>query len=191
MAGRSSPCVLVISLLSVKARGLFPNLRVLARSPFGSKTPRNGFSKTRLSPPLSSEEGASISRCFLRDTCASIETLSQEDPFVEGVVIYPPVGSEADFQQILPSAFRMIAQREGGFGVRLSGATEDLFSIGFSAVCLIDSDSPTSRKSFRRNEIGGCAHIHIKIGVVNIVKSPEQWDHVISPMLRPVCIIHE
>jgi glycosyltransferase A (GT-A) superfamily protein (DUF2064 family) len=37
----------------------------------------------------------------------------------------------------------MIAQREGSFGTRLSGATEDLFSVGFSAVCLIGSDSPT------------------------------------------------
>ena len=37
----------------------------------------------------------------------------------------------------------MIAQRAGGFGTRLLGATEDLFSVGFSAVCLIDSDSPT------------------------------------------------
>jgi uncharacterized protein len=115
------------------------------------KTPRNGFSKTRLSPPLSSEEGASISRCFLRDTCAAIETLSQEDPFVVGVAIYTPVGSEADLQQILPPAFRMIAQREGGFGVRLSGATEDLFSIGFSAVCLIDSDSPTLPLDYLRD----------------------------------------
>ena len=37
----------------------------------------------------------------------------------------------------------MIAQREGGFGTRLLGAAEDLFSVGFSAVCLIGSDSPT------------------------------------------------
>jgi glycosyltransferase A (GT-A) superfamily protein (DUF2064 family) len=37
----------------------------------------------------------------------------------------------------------MIAQREGDFGSRLLGAAEDLFSVGFSTVCLIDSDSPT------------------------------------------------
>lgn len=46
------------------------------------KTPRNGFSKTRLCPPLSSEEAASISRCFLKDTSAAIEALGHEDPFV-------------------------------------------------------------------------------------------------------------
>jgi len=107
------------------------------------KTPRNGFSKTRLSPPLSSEEAASISRCFLKDTSAAIEALSHEDPFVVGVAIYTPVGSEATLGELLPTGFKMIAQREGGFGTRLRGAAEDLFSVGFSAVCLIDSDSPT------------------------------------------------
>jgi len=66
------------------------------------KTPRNGFSKTRLSPPLSSEEAASISRCFLKDTSAAIEALSHEDPFVVGVAVYTPVGSEADLAKLLP-----------------------------------------------------------------------------------------
>ena len=107
------------------------------------KTPRNGFSKTRLSPPLSSEEAASISRCFLKDIGAAIEALSREDPFVVGVAIYTPVGTEAILGELLPSEFKMIAQREGGFGTRLSGAIEDLFSVGFSAICLIGSDSPT------------------------------------------------
>lgn len=108
-----------------------------------TKTPRSGFSKTRLSPPLSSEEAANISRCFLKDTSAAIEALGQEDPFVMGVAVYTPVGSETVLSDLLPPSFKMIAQREGGFGTRLLGATEDLFSVGFSAVCLIGSDSPT------------------------------------------------
>jgi uncharacterized protein len=107
------------------------------------KTPRNGFSKTRLSPPLSIEEAASISRCFLKDTSAAIEALSHENPFVVGVAIYTPVGSEANLGELLPPGFKMIVQREGGFGIRLLGAARDLFSVGVSAVCLIDSDSPT------------------------------------------------
>src|SRR6201993_4352192 len=107
------------------------------------KTPRNGFSKTRLSPPLSLEEAASISRCFLKDTSAAIEALSQEDPFVVGVAIYTPVGSEGDLAELLPSGFKMIVQREADFGTRLLGATQGLFSVGFAAVCLVNSDSPT------------------------------------------------
>ena len=38
---------------------------------------------------------------------------------------------------------RLIAQRNGDFGQRLAGAIEDLFSVGFGSVCLINSDSPT------------------------------------------------
>ena len=107
------------------------------------KAPRTGYSKTRLSPALSPEEAADISRCFLRDTTAAIEALIHQDPFVIGVAIYTPVGSETEFAELLPEGFKMIAQREGDLGARLSGATEDLLAAGFSAVCLLDSDSPT------------------------------------------------
>jgi rSAM/selenodomain-associated transferase 1 len=107
------------------------------------KTPRNGFSKTRLSPPLQAEEAAKISSCFLRDTSAAIEALMRDDPFVVGAAVYTPVGSEAELEGLLPSQFKMLAQRDGDLGSRLSGAAEDLFSLGFSAVCLVDSDSPT------------------------------------------------
>lgn len=107
------------------------------------KTPRNGFSKTRLSPPLQSDEAAEISRCFLRDRSAAIEALMRDDQFVVGVAVYTPVGSESELAELLPAQFKMLAQRHGDLGSRLSGAAEDLFSLGFSAVCLVDSDSPT------------------------------------------------
>ena len=107
------------------------------------KTPRNGFSKTRLCPPLLPEEAADISRCFLKDTSATIEALSQEDPSVVGVAVYTPVGTEDELKQLLPSGFKMIPQREAEFGARLLSAIQDLLSVGFGAVCLIDSDSPT------------------------------------------------
>ena len=51
------------------------------------KAPRAGFSKTRLSPPLSQEEAANISRCFLKDTTAAIDALSQKDPVMVGIAI--------------------------------------------------------------------------------------------------------
>jgi rSAM/selenodomain-associated transferase 1 len=107
------------------------------------KTPRNGFSKTRLSPPLQSEEAAAISRCFLRDTSTTIEGLMRDDQFVVGVAAYTPIGSEPELVEFLPAQFKMLAQRPGDLGSRLSGVTEDLFSLGFSAVCLVGSDSPT------------------------------------------------
>ena len=112
------------------------------------KTPRNGRSKTRLCPPFSPEEAAGISRCFLKDTGATIEALRRQDSLVVGVAVYTPVGTEHELEQLLPSGFKMIAQRETDFGARLLGAVQDLFSVGFGAVCLIDSDSPTLPLSY-------------------------------------------
>ena len=59
------------------------------------------------------------------------------------MVAYTPVGDEAAFEGFLPAGFQLLGQRGDGFGERLLYACEDLFACGFSAVCLIDSDSPT------------------------------------------------
>ena len=112
------------------------------------KTPRTGFSKTRLSPPLTPAEAADISRCFLRDTAEAIAALTRTNPCISGVAVYTPVGSEGELKELLPGKFKLIAQRMEGFGERLFGAVEDLFSVGYGAVCLIDSDSPTLPPSF-------------------------------------------
>ena len=113
------------------------------------KAPRPGASKTRLSPPLTPEEAATISGCFLRDTTANIaHVVRAHAPGgggapAAGVAVYTPVGMEHAFDGLLPEGFTMVAQREEGFGGRLLGAVEDLLDLGYGAVCLIDSDSPT------------------------------------------------
>ncbi|MBA3960927.1 MAG: TIGR04282 family arsenosugar biosynthesis glycosyltransferase [Chthoniobacterales bacterium] len=104
-----------------------------------TKVPRAGRVKTRLCPPLTPEEAAELNVCFLRDTAAAI---TQAGANAQGVGCYTPVGEEEAYRAILPEDFLLLAQREGGFGERLIGAIEDLVAIGFSAVCLIDSDSP-------------------------------------------------
>src|SRR6266699_5703619 len=37
----------------------------------------------------------------------------------------------------------------------------------------------------------GRAHVEVKIAMVNVMKSPEEGDHVIGPVPPPVGIIHE
>ncbi len=110
------------------------------------KAPRPGASKTRLVPPLTHVEAAALSECFLRDTTANIDeatrTLPAEAP-AAGVAVYTPVGMESAFDGLLPEGFCLVAQYEGTFGERLFRAVEDLLKLGYSAVCLIDSDSPT------------------------------------------------
>jgi rSAM/selenodomain-associated transferase 1 len=107
-----------------------------------TKAPRAGRVKTRLTPPLSPEEAASLNICFLRDTAAAIARTARTG-MARGIGVYTPAGSESAYAGILPEEFELVVQRGDAFGERLLFATEDLFRLGFDSVCLIDSDSPT------------------------------------------------
>ena len=108
------------------------------------KAPRAGASKTRLVPPLTHEEAASLSVCFLSDTADNIAAgCAESEGAARGVAVYTPVGAESAFDGLLPPGFALLAQRGEGFGERLSNAAEDLLAAGFDSLCLIDSDSPT------------------------------------------------
>jgi rSAM/selenodomain-associated transferase 1 len=107
-----------------------------------TKAPEPGKVKTRLSPPLTPDEAAELNRCFLKDLSRSIAKASTLSP-ARGVAVYTPVGFEAVYEDILPPGFDLLPQRGDDFGERLLLAAEDLFSVGFTAVCLINSDSPT------------------------------------------------
>ena len=105
-----------------------------------TKAPRAGQVKTRLTPPLTAEEAATLNACFLRDISAAI---GQAGELARGIGCYTPVGAEEAYREILPADFQLIPQRTGAFGHRLAGAIEDLRAVGFDSVCLINSDSPT------------------------------------------------
>lgn len=107
-----------------------------------AKAPRPGRVKTRLSPPLTSEQAAAINVCFLRDTTENIAVVGSSGTSA-GVVSYTPIGEEALFDNLLPRGFALIPQRGDGFGERLMATAEDLLACGYGSVCLIDSDSPT------------------------------------------------
>ncbi|ADW68848.1 TIGR04282 family arsenosugar biosynthesis glycosyltransferase [Granulicella tundricola] len=104
-----------------------------------AKAPKAGRVKTRLSPPLTLEQTAALNICFLKDTTANLATVVGG----AGLISYTPVGDEALFDGLLPETFGLVAQRGDGFGERLLCAAKDVLAIGYGAVCLIDSDSPT------------------------------------------------
>jgi rSAM/selenodomain-associated transferase 1 len=107
-----------------------------------AKAPRAGKVKTRLAPALGMDGSAAINICFLRDTARNIAGVC-DDGRAAGLICYTPVGDEVAFDGLLSEGFALIAQRGDSFGERLLAAAEDILSCGFSAVCLIDSDSPT------------------------------------------------
>src|SRR5207248_6432931 len=107
-----------------------------------AKAPRVGMVKTRLTPLLSDEEAAALSRCFIQDMAANIERLTEANRLI-GVVAYTPPGAAGAFAGLLPKQFHLLTQRGADLGERLGNAALDLFAAGFNAVCLINSDSPT------------------------------------------------
>ena len=107
-----------------------------------AKAPLVGLVKTRLVPPLTDEEAASLSSCFLRDTANHIAGIGARIG-ADGVVVYAPPKAAAAFHDLLPKDFQLLAQRGESLGDRLCNATEDLLRSGYDAVCLVNSDSPT------------------------------------------------
>lgn len=110
------------------------------------KTPKPGFSKTRLSPPLHPEECAEVSSCFIRDLSTTIQSLTS-DGYTKGYAIYTPIGSEAELQRFLPADFTLVPQCEGDFGDRLYNGIIDLLALGHAGAVIVNSDSPTLPRS--------------------------------------------
>jgi uncharacterized protein len=106
------------------------------------KAPVPGTVKTRLCPPLTTEQAAGLSSSFLRDTAANIASVRART-VCQGVATYTPLGSHPAFDTLLAPGFCMLPQRGEGFGERLYNAARDLLTLGYESVCLIDSDSPT------------------------------------------------
>ena len=107
-----------------------------------AKVPRVGRVKTRLSPPLTAAQAAELNIAFLQDTIACLEQAAATTSSVP-VISYTPVGEEDGFAGVVPEHVPLVPQRGDGFGERLRCTADDLFAAGFTAVCLIDSDSPT------------------------------------------------
>lgn len=99
-----------------------------------AKTPLPGLVKTRLTPPLSPEEGADLYRCMLLDTVARVRTLR-----IDTFIFYD--GDEAFFQCIAPE-MPLIPQSGAGLGERLEHAFSMLASLGYGSRAVIGSDAP-------------------------------------------------
>ena len=106
------------------------------------KTPEPGKSKTRLSPPLSPDQCASISECFIQDLSDNLLALCEKRSFA-GYAVYTPIGSEDRLRRLLPDQFGLIPQCAGDLGARLLQGTKDILAKGHHAAFILSSDSPT------------------------------------------------
>ncbi len=106
-----------------------------------AKVPQAGAVKTRLAPPLTTNEAAQLSICFLRDMTANMAGL--RDDKAERIILYTPENAEGPLNDFVPDGFRFMPQRGATLGERLANAGAELLRQGFTSVCLINSDSPT------------------------------------------------
>lgn len=119
------------------------------------KTPAAGFSKTRLSPPLRPEDCSALSACFIRDLGTTICALGSD---VTPYAVYTPAGTEPALRALLPPRFRLMPQRNGEFGTRLSHAIADLLQAGHAGAILVNSDSPTLPASILQSAVDALLH---------------------------------
>jgi uncharacterized protein len=103
-----------------------------------AKAPSAGSVKTRLTPPLTSEEASALSACFLRDTANNVS-----DQPADGVIVFTPAEDAESFVCLETKSFQLLPQRGESLGERLLNATRDLLSARYESICLINSDSPT------------------------------------------------
>src|SRR5262249_27561019 len=97
---------------------------------------------TRLVPPLTAEEAAALSACFIRDAAENIAAAAAQAA-IDGYVAFAPADAEAEFSQLLAQGTRLLPSRRPGLGASLYDAAADLLNAGYGAVCLVNSDSPT------------------------------------------------
>jgi uncharacterized protein len=114
------------------------------------KSPRAGYSKTRLCPPLRPEQAARLSAAFLRDTTETMHAAAASVP-IAGYAAYAPAGAEeALIPHLAPGTPLILADGSvaapagvEGFGRCLLHAVQALFDRGHNAACVLSADTPT------------------------------------------------
>jgi hypothetical protein len=103
-----------------------------------AKRPAPGQTKTRLTPPLTSEQAAQLYECFLQDTLEVMRAV----PNVHRLVNYAP-DHEADYFRRLAPDFGLTPQVGESLGERLDNVLTRCLGNGSRRAVITDSDSPT------------------------------------------------
>lgn len=114
-----------------------------------AKAPCPGQVKTRLCPPLTAEEAAALSRCFLLDKIAAVRALASVRP----VIAYSPDEARAEFATMAPG-FALVPQRGADLGARLHATLAALLADGHPGAMAVDSDTPTLPREFLQQAVG-------------------------------------
>ncbi len=106
------------------------------------KAPSAGFAKTRLTPPLSEVNAASLASCFVQDVISSALRIVPNL-----VVAFTPGNSRALLEALLPPNLHWLEQLGGDLGERLDAAISYAANQGYGPIIVIGTDSPTLQDS--------------------------------------------
>ncbi len=104
-----------------------------------AKQPAAGRTKTRLCPPLSPAEAASLAAALLSDTAALVAGLRG----VSLAVAVTPAAAVDAMRPRLPRQTLLVPVDGSDLGDCLSRAIERLFALGFRRVIALNADGPT------------------------------------------------
>jgi rSAM/selenodomain-associated transferase 1 len=110
-----------------------PAVAVMAKAPGMSPV------KSRLHSVLTPEEATELYRCFLLDRLDAVAGL----PGIDAVVAFTPAEAENAMRALAPGSLRLMPQRGGDLGERLSTLLTELLAVGHAGAIAVDSDSPT------------------------------------------------
>lgn len=108
-----------------------------------ARAPTAGAVKTRLMPPLTAADAASLYRSFLLDKIQQVRTLRD----AHTVVAYTPVEAGPMFEALAPG-FELLPQRGPELGARVANSLATLLAHGHAGAVAIDSDTPTLPTAF-------------------------------------------
>lgn len=101
-----------------------------------------GQSKTRLSPPLTPREAADLNTAFLRDIADNLGCATEQADIASFVAFGPP-GTVPFFERHLPRHVGLIEVWLSDLGECLFQTAQCLLDLGYGAVAVLNSDSPT------------------------------------------------
>jgi rSAM/selenodomain-associated transferase 1 len=121
-----------------------------------AKAPVAGQVKTRLLPALTPDEAAELSRALLVDQLNHLSGLNSADLYLA----FAPEDARAMMTELVPSRFRLFAQRGDDLGARMNGVFDWLRAKGHRNTILIGGDLPpvplrNLAEAFRALEVAG------------------------------------
>jgi hypothetical protein len=143
-----------------------------------AKAPVPGRVKTRLCPPLTEEQAASLAHGFLLDALARARTLAAAALYLA----YSPPDAEAIFQEIAGEGITCLPQEGDDLGQRMDRLSRRLLAAGHPAVAIIGTDTPTLPVSILADALDRLAGGHADL----VLGPSEDGGYYLIGMRRPL-----